>query len=159
MSATGSPHQDATPAVGPYVEGVRWRYYSGYYDGPLSGMVVLPDGAEAWAQCIEECSCPRWNDDELTDEEMDEAADEPPVHGFYRRYQLTTLSPEAAATEAERHADFRRWVGEHTDIGEDGRREVGAVHPRETHHLFYDKWSKRNDARTENGTPLGWWQW
>lgn len=154
-------HEDGKVAVGPKVEGVQWKYYSGYYDGPLSGMVILPGGREVWAYCVDQCDCPRWSDvdlENLTDEELDALDDPPPVHGFYRRFQLTELAPEHAATEAERHAAFRALVGTHMDIGENGRRSVGAVHPLAWHSQFYDKWLSRTGDITIGSTPLGWFE-
>lgn len=140
-------HRDHPPLDGPKLDGIRWIYSAGYYDGPLTGMVRLADGSEAWAHVVDECDC--W--DPITEERIG--------GGFYRRYQITRPTPEAYAVQQARHEDFRRHVGHHTDYDDHGKRQFGVgIHPAESHHLFYDKWLNRADDPKDGGDTLGWWE-
>jgi hypothetical protein len=141
-----SAHDGATAPQGEEIAVACWIYHSGYYDGPLSGMVRLADGREVWAECIEECH--------HYDEDL-EFTDARTLCGFYRRYQLWRLSDESRAIEAERHADFRRWVGTHTDRDEPAR----IVHPQAMWTRFYAKWKARDvPAHLDGAQPIGWFE-
>lgn len=92
----------------------------------MSGVVMLPSGTRVWA---------------LTSDT-----------GNRRNFQLYQLSDQEWAVEAERHADFRRWVGTHTDMN--GTHEI---HPQSEHCKFYDKWPwDKADARLDGAVPIGW---
>jgi hypothetical protein len=140
-------HSLANPVVGPPLEVDHWVYHSGFYDGPLSGMVELTDGRQLWAAVAEECGCPS-------------------PCAFYRRYQLYVLSPFAALQEAERHADFRRWVGTHADfykVAGEWRRRIGSTHNQGLWQRYYDKWSwrdahRRHEGMLVNAEPVGWFE-
>jgi hypothetical protein len=54
-------------------------------------------------------------------------------------FDIIELTDDAWAVEDARHADFRRFVGTHTDIGETGA-TAGRVHPAELHSRYYDNW-------------------
>ncbi len=141
------PHDEVRPLEGPQLEGVRWLYHSGYYDGPLSGMVNHPDVGTVWADVAQQCMC--WFDDDI-DRDHDSPC------GWWRRYTLIRLTPDVAAAEAERHADFRRHVGTHCDYDETGRRNVGALRPQSEWHTFYDRW--RTHSVDMVGDVVGWFQ-
>lgn len=137
-------HSLDRPLVGPEFSGVHWIYYSGFYDGALSGAVRLPDDTRAWANCAAEC------------DHFDADKDTFGACGWYRRYQLFQLTEQAWAEEAERHADFQRWVGMHTDIDDES---PGDVRPQGQWKNFYDKWSGHLIEPRLNGAVLiGWFQ-
>lgn len=121
-----------------YTTNVTWRYISGFYDGPLSGLAVLPDGTEAWAIVFEECD------------------QEDAVCGFYRRYRLIKMTSEAAEWEAMRHAAFQRYVGTHWDFGEDGNR--GTVAPNGLHRRYYEAYPPHSNEWEPEGALIGWFQ-
>lgn len=120
-------------------EGVRWVYQAAFYDGPIDGMVTAPSTGQVWAEMFEECG----------------RNDEP--CGFYRRYRLIRLTPEAAAEEARRRALFRQHVGTHFDCDEEGRRDHSGVRPKEEWHKFYDAAAGWPEWKPE-GELVGWFQ-
>lgn len=108
----------------------RWLWHSGYYDGPLTGM-VLYQGEELWAEVAEECH-------HLVEApEDDENNDFVSTCGFYRRYRATRLTAEAYAETVRRHGLFRQMVGPHCDYDENGRRTRRFESPPGWHD-FYD---------------------
>ncbi|MFA7264823.1 MAG: hypothetical protein WC054_00685 [Candidatus Nanopelagicales bacterium] len=141
-----SEHIPDNPALGPQLDNIQWVYHSSYYDGPISGMVRLEDGTVLWAQMIEQCDC------------YDEKTDEADQCGFYRRYQLYRLSPEQTAVEAERHADFQKYVGVHTDYTDGKRTHIGNTQPQIEWYRFYEKWSPRDSEVLVGAEPVGWWE-
>lgn len=137
---------------------VRWRYFSGFYDGPLSGMVWVGNGEfivgepvyePLWAECYDECT---WYPD-------DDQADLPSPCSFYRRYKLIRLTPESAAAEKECHDLFVKHVGDHWEIDEYGNRKALAerqVKPQNEWHKFYDAYK---DKPVEHvGEVVGWFE-
>jgi hypothetical protein len=145
MSDDHEHYIDALPQ-GEKVEDVRWVYHTGYYDGPLSGMVRLSDGREVWAEMIEECG-----------EDQGHCS-------FFRRFQLWQLTDHQYDIEARRHADFQRYVGGHTDYDENGRRDLSLVRPQEQWAPFYENWGGPPNSdglkplRLTDAIPAGWFE-
>jgi hypothetical protein len=108
----------------------RWLWHSGYYDGPLTGM-VLYGGKDLWAEVAEECH----HVDEAPED--DEDNDVISRCSFYRRYRATRLTDEAYAEQMRRHELFRQMVGRHCDYDETGRRAARFESPPGWHD-FYD---------------------
>ena len=107
-----------------------------YYDGPLSG-AVLYDGKFRWYVLAEE-----------------EA--EPYTEGWYRRYWLIELTNAQEAEERRWHDLFRQHVGTHWDHREG--LEPGRVRSTETHHLFYEPYSRRTPLALDEAEVVGWFQ-
>lgn len=125
----------------------RWLWHSGYYDGPLDGM-VLYEGEQLWAEVAEECQ--HWVEAPEDDEDHDVIS----TCGFYRRYRITRLTTEAFAETTRRHELFRQMVGHHADHDETGRRAAQFESP-PGWHGFYDiaaTWAKWSPE----GEHLGW---
>lgn len=108
--------------IGPEVphDAVRWEYHCSFYDRPLSGAVVF-SGERLWAKFVDAV----W---EQTGTDEDGEPDRRRTDFF----QLYRLTPEVWAAEAERNADWERWVGTHCrhEYDADGvRRRAGVYTP------------------------------
>lgn len=105
----------AVPSEVPETPGddVTTLWHSAYYDIPISGMCITPDGAR-WYHLISEIG----------------AGDEPLI------YALIALTAEEAALEHAYHQLFREHVGTHCDHGL--ARGAGVVRPSDQHAQFYD---------------------
>lgn len=125
---------------------VRWLYYSGFYDGPLSGRVAVAT-EQVWASRFEECQ--HWDDSEENENDR--------VCGWYRRYRLIRLTPEADAEEARRHALFREMVGDHWEIREDGSRARFDPSLKPDWHGYYDL-AKEWPTWEPLGELVGWFE-
>lgn len=133
ISATevGEPVQLVTD-VARVVDGpVLW--HCGYWDGPLSGVVLIEERL-CWFQ---------HHGDELAD------------HRDYLVYDLTDEEARHVVTE---HLLFEQYVGVHTcnHVTLDGKRQVGLLHPQEGWGRFYQRPEGRKDRDyTEGKTPIG----
>lgn len=140
-------------------DNVSWVYVSGYYDGPISGRVILrsPRGkfdssAETlWAQIFEECN---ETEESLTD--TLEVAYRP-VCGFYRKYLLYRLNPESAAEEQRRHELFEKHVGTHWSYNVEGQRQHSGLKPQSEWHKYYDQ-AKNWPTWKPEGEVVGWFE-
>lgn len=142
------PGGDAPAITGlPNLPGTyRWLWHSGYYDGPLNGM-VLYDGEQLWAEVAEECH------HVVEAPEDDEDHDFVSTCGFYRRYRITRLTADAYAERMRRHELFRQMVGHHCDYDENGKRAARFESPPGWHD-FYDL-AKTWEPWTAEGEHLG----
>lgn len=126
---------------------IEWLYVSDYYDGAMSGRVILltHDGLSEtfWATWFEECN------------EVD--ADRNPICGFYRRYLLYRLSPGSNAEEQRRHALFEKYVGTHWSYDGQGRRHHSGLKPQSEHHKYYDQAKHWPEWKPE-GEVIGWFE-
>lgn len=93
----------------------RFLYHAGFYDGPLSGVMVRPDGSRYWFEVSEES-----------------------VDDWCYWYYLYELTPAEWEFEDRRHALFQEHVGTHCDYDLKGRRNHGAIRPREEWDKFYE---------------------
>jgi hypothetical protein len=112
----------------------EWLWACHYWDGPLSGVVVLENGTLAWAACVGEHE---------------------PLG--YRRFNLYGLTQEQWQRELRVHADFQRYVGYHMDYPDrnNGVRYQGT---KEDADVFYNKYPLGSIAvrkEYKNGTFLG----
>jgi hypothetical protein len=107
----------------------KWLYVNDWYDGPISGMIETTPGHQLYAKLKEE---------------LDEGE---------RIYSLTKLDNESAVYEAQKHADFVKYVGDHWSFVPGGER--GTVKPASEHRKFYDKYPW-NDRETLTGKIVGW---
>lgn len=113
---------------------IRWLWHCGYWDGPLSG-IVLFQGAEAWVDCFDEI---------FATASVNENPDDD-VGTRVRRFAIVRPTPEELAQEKEEHALFEKYVGLHTSYDADGKRPVGAVRPSHMHDEFYKREHKPRD--------------
>lgn len=140
----------------PKLESWRMLYHSGYWDGPLSGMILF----EMERHWFELC------DDMLDHSEEPEFApwfsDDCP-EGFEvpwtRRYLVYRLTPEQLSSVDSMHADFNALVGFHCDyIKHDGGRERYVCRDQSHVDRFYEK--RRSGAYPKLdlklSTPIGW---
>lgn len=119
---------------------VRLLWYSDYWDGPQSGMLIF-GGKQCWFEVVVE------NEDSLD---------------WNRRFAILTLSADQLADENRWHDLFHRCVGTHTDYTEyddqqDGPPE-GIMRPRELHSEFYDAYKQREPRDYSKCEVLGWFQ-
>lgn len=102
----------------PEENNVKWLWHSGYWDGPLSGMVIV-NGAKRWAEFIDEEEwTEQYGPDELDCDIMD-----------VRFYALLKLTDEQMESEEYWHELFRLCVGTHTDYDKNGQRHLSGVKP------------------------------
>lgn len=126
---------------------VNWLYVSGYYDGPLSGRVIVRSYSGAlpslWAQVFEECTA------------LD--ADDNLVCGFYRKYVLYRLSKGSNAEEERRHKLFEKYVGTHWSYDVNGQRQHSGLRPQSEWHKYYDQ-AKHWPNWEPEGEIVGWFE-
>ena len=133
---TGADDYLRAPRIG--FSEVRLLWYSDFWDGPRSGMLVYR-GEQCWFQVIAE------NRD-----------DEP---AWYRRFAVLRLTPEQHAEECRWHELFRTKVGVHTDYEEPPQRPpVGYLWPREQWHEFYEPYRRRTPPDFSANEVLGWFE-
>lgn len=114
---------------------VTLAWHNDYYDGPLAGMARYK-GELHYFKMVEQSEC--------------DAGGVYP--GWYRRYALIKLTPEQMEAELTRHTAFREHVSERCDY-----ENPGPVKPRETHHLFYDKYPPSGEFHSlDDNEVLGW---
>jgi hypothetical protein len=77
---------------------------------------------------------------------------------WYRRFAVIRLKPEQLMDEKYWHDLFRRHVGTHTDYGDDERRTLGAVLPKDGWNEFYDRYQKRPKPVYSMNPILGWFE-
>lgn len=109
---------------------IRWDdiqllTHSDYYDGPLSG-TLLWEGTRYWY----ECQAYPW--DNMTKEDN--------LFVFSQVFHLFELTDEEWAFEDEKHADFEKYVGTHTNYSANGTRSHEGMRPRDDWQNFYDKY-------------------
>lgn len=128
---------------------INWRFMSEYYDGPLSGLIAVPNGEFIagtpvfilyWAECFEET-------DELWDGEGEPA--------WYRRYKVWELTAASMNERLKRIARFEELVGKHWSWDEQGNR--GDLGIREGWHKFYDEEKGKPEWKPE-GKIVGWFE-
>lgn len=137
-----SHHAQGVLPPGPQISDrdVRLLWHSDYWDGPLSGMLSYR-GEKLWFSLVDQADGLRV--------------------AWYRRFAIVRLRPEELADECRWHDLFRQCVGHHTDYDENGRREIGALHPATTHDAFYNSpdWLSRGDRDYRDRACVGWFQW
>ncbi|HKF00081.1 MAG TPA: hypothetical protein VKG45_14255 [Actinomycetes bacterium] len=108
---------------------VRLLYYADFWDYPCSG-ALLWRGRRYWFNEVE------WDT------------------GVF---DIIELSDQVWAVEDARHADFRRFVGSHTDFDETGA-EVGQEHPSAQHSRYYDTWLHDPEPDPHSGRVVARWR-
>jgi hypothetical protein len=121
---------------------VALLWHDDFWDGPLSG-VLLWRGERFWFQMREEYEPPG------------DAGAEP--WPWYRRFLVIRLTPEQLREEEGWHELFTRCVGTHSD-DPDGRRETGAVHPKERWPEFYEAYNRRVPVDPTRNEVVGWFE-
>jgi hypothetical protein len=109
---------------------LRLLWIDDYYDGALSGAVLVAERLCWFAFC-------------------GEVADR-------RRYTVHALSDAEAANERHWHDLFVEHVGDHWTYDEDGSR--GTVKPLSEHAKFYDAYAKRAPVDYTRNAILGWFE-
>ncbi len=90
-------------------------WHCGFHDGPLTGICEL-DARKYWFRIL--------------DEEEDSGA---------RTFDIVYLTDKQINSEEINHSLFRKYVGHHTDYGEDGKRVIGLnAQPQTEWKNFYD---------------------
>ena len=128
-------------------------WHAKYWDGPLSGYVLLDGEDGYWVDCIDD----RWEerpddaDESCKGEGAFPGCDEYPGGGrccmtiYDRVYLVYKLTSEQDKVEKTIHALFRKWVGTHTAYNEEGSRRAGQR-----------DWNAENEANGDaDGIPLG----
>lgn len=115
---------------------VRWLWHCGYWDGPLSGVVIY-NGEKMWVDTFDHVFVP-------PESEM-------------RRMAIVRLTPEEWELEEKDHERFEKYVGRHTSYGEDGKRNVGALHPRENWDEYYSQAVVKPNYQDHE--VVGWFEW
>jgi len=142
------------PTNVPKIEHVKWEWYEGYYDGPLSGVVTIPspDGdviaghpvrVYRLAVAVEE------NDNYHIEGD--------PLDHWYRRYVVIEHDNITMTEIFNRHALFCKYVGNHMNIDQEtGKRKLGDLKPTEEWKKYYDiahTWDYIDDTQ---GIAVGW---
>jgi hypothetical protein len=116
---------------------VKLLWHCGFWDGPLSGM-LLYRGEMCWFAMIVE------------NEDDDES--------WYRRFAVIGLTSDQVADEQYWHDLFRTYVGTHTDYGVDEQRMPGAVLSQSNWNAFYDRYNERAKPDYSTRPILGWFE-
>jgi hypothetical protein len=119
------------------LEEIRLLWDSDYWDGPLSGLLLL-DGRKYWYQMVEEGS--------------------EPYTEFYRRFAIVELTGEQLAEEEKWHRLFQEKVGRHTDYDAAGKRNLGSVLPQRTWNEFYDAFKQWQQPNYLENRIVGWFK-
>jgi hypothetical protein len=120
-------------------EAVRLLWYSGFWDGPLTGMLEF-NGEPCWFEFIVENE-----DEDLT--------------GWYRRFVVVRLTPEQLAEENRWHELFRKHVGTHTDYEKSGPNRYEGLRPRDEWNAFYEQYKKRVPLDLSSDEVLAWFEY
>lgn len=115
---------------------IRLLWHSDYWDGPLSGLLLL-DGRKYWFQIAEEDFEPT-----LTN----------------RHFLIIELTDKQLAEEEKWHRLFQEKVGTHTDYDEVGNRDLGGVLPRKTRSEFYDAFRQWQQPNYLENQIIGWFE-
>jgi hypothetical protein len=118
-------------------ENVRLLWHSGFWDGPLSGMLEY-DGEHCWFEMFSENE-----DDEQT---------------WYRRFVILRLSPDQLADENRWHDLFRKHVGGHTDYDSEQKRSHDTIKSKEQWSQFYDEYKARPEPDYSSNLVIGWFE-
>lgn len=116
---------------------------SGYYDGVLSGV------CEKWQK--------RYWFELITEEYLKTKYDceGHEDHTSIRVFAVVDLTSEQWKIEDEQHADFRKYVGTHTDYN-DGKRDHSQICDQKHWKKYYDKWNKI-EVPTKKDNPVVAW--
>jgi hypothetical protein len=109
---------------------LRLLWVDDYYDGPLSGAVLLAGKLRWFIVCAEV--------------------------NHHRRYAVYDLSEPEIAQERQWHALFVEHVGDHYAFDEHG--STGTVKPLSEHAKFYDAYAKRTAVDYSRNPILGWFE-
>ena len=118
-------------------EDVRLLWHSGFWDGPLSGMLEH-EGEQCWFEMFAE------NEDDAPT--------------WYRRFAILRLSNDQLKEENRWHDLFRMHVGGHTDYDAEQHRSHGDINPKEQWSRFYDKYKERPEPDYSSCLVLGWFE-
>ena len=134
----------------PFFSREKWKFLweNDRWDGPLAGVCEVEEEKYYFL----------YQDDiihKLTEEEIRKMFDEDWEPPWWRRFYLVSLSDEEWKEEIQRHDDFCKYVGEHTDYNENGCRRWGELKPYSEHHKFYDKYGEIERCFDENEV-VGW---
>lgn len=134
---------------------VKLKWHLGYYDGPVSG-ILMCEGKMCWFD-----ECDEWlNHEALVDAlHANEDDCDPP---WSRRFLIYELSDEEYELERRKHALFQR-IGFHSDYDEEGRRVSS-----DAHRFSNEAWDamcsesdalpKRPNYVSEHHRILGWFE-
>lgn len=132
---------------------LRLLHHCSYWDGPITGRVMLDGEDGFWVEMREEHFQPRLD---LTEEcETCDCGPHDACFTWSRLYAVYRLTDEQNRIETANHDLFRRFVGGHTDYDEEGQR-LGAVHqPREQWDGFY-KADRERMSDFDDSQIVGW---
>jgi hypothetical protein len=115
---------------------IRLLWHSGYWDGPLSGL-LLSQGEKYWFQLADERSS--------YDENI-----------LPRRFLIIELLADQLHALESWHEFFQEKVGTHTNYDEAGKRTIGALKPKELWNEFYEAYAKREQEDFSHNEVIGW---
>lgn len=159
----------------------RLLYHLGYWDGPLSG-VMLWQGEKVYFNCVNEFTeIIPWSQEEINEwveyckannkeENIDTDYED---YDMIRQYAAYRLDKETMDAIDFNHERFRTYVGTHTDYDEDGNRgrgatipvsgepkDLGDLKPYNLHGEFYNKPNelKKTDLRLSEREIVGYFE-
>ncbi len=116
---------------------LKFLWYSDFWDGPLSGMLVY-NGQKYWFEIFGEA---------------DETED------FYRRFFVIRLTSTQIEEELKWHKLFEEKVGTHTTYDENERCSlIDALRPKEMWDEFYIPYNQRQPLDITQNTLIGWFE-
>ena len=137
---------------------IKILWMESYWDGPLSGYVMLDDVEGYFVNCFDM----EWNTrPETRDESCDRFCDFADktrccLNNSDRLYLVFLLDAQQIAHIKTEHDIFQKFVGTHTDYNNDGYRNIGAIHhPTESWPGFYDR--VRPDIHPLNDNQIVGW--
>lgn len=127
---------------------INWLYHSGYWDGPLSGMVEY-NGKEHWVEWIDEEHRPEPDPDEPGEIDI----------VLVRWYAVLELTPEQYRAERYWHEFFELCVGRHTRY-ENGERTREKYHGSRASMAFYYAMAKVRKEKLDLSKTkiIGWFE-
>lgn len=129
---------------------VKWLWSSGWYDGPLSGMVKL-DSEKYWVEFFDE------------EEWTESYGSEPQEADMFRAsfFAILKLTNEQQKSEEYWHELFRICVSKRSDYDEFGNRSTQKVHGTNAMQRFYYTRRKMNykELDLSESTLVGWFKY
>jgi hypothetical protein len=115
---------------------LRWLWFSDYWDGPRSGLILYQE-TTYW---VEVCG------------ESD------PGTPWYRHFVIIALSADQLREEEHWHALFEQKVGTHTTLDSPARPLTEHLKPRDQWDDFYGPYQARTPPNFANNAVIGWFE-